>query len=235
MHELVLIRHGESDWNEQNRFTGWADVDLTAKGVAQARAVGRALRAAGFSFDVAYTSVLKRTIRSQWLMFEEMDLMWVPIVPTWRLNERHYGALTGLDKKEAELRFGAEQIRTWRRSFEEPPPLLAPDDPRTSYDDPRYRDLDRSQLPLTESLKDVVARVLPFWDDTIAPAILDGQRVVIQAHGNSIRALMKYLDDMTDEAVAALEIPNGTPIIYELDNGLRAQRRYDVPVSLGEA
>jgi 2,3-bisphosphoglycerate-dependent phosphoglycerate mutase len=233
MPELVLIRHGESDWNEQNRFTGWADVDLTAKGVAQARAVGRTLLAAGFSFDVAYTSVLKRTIRSQWLMFDEMDLMWVPIVPTWRLNERHYGALTGLDKKEAELRYGAQQIRTWRRSFSDPPPVLSLDDQRTFFDDPRYRELQRSQIPFTESLKDVVERVLPFWNETIAPAVLGGKRVVIQAHGNSIRALMKYLDDMTDDAVAALEIPNGTPIIYELDDGLRAQRHYYIPASSG--
>ena len=233
MHQLVLIRHGESTWNEENRFTGWADVDLTAKGLAQARAVGKSLEAAGFGFDVAYTSVLKRSVRSQWAMFEEMDLMWVPIVPAWRLNERHYGALTGLGKAEAELQYGARQIQVWRRSFSTRPPTLLPDDTRNPYDDPRYRELDRTQIPLTESLEDVVKRALPFWHANIAPAIRSGRRVVIQAHGNSIRALMKYLDTMTDAAVAAMEIPNAVPIVYELDEKLRALRHYDVPVGSG--
>ena len=230
MHTLVLIRHGESAWNQENRFTGWIDIDLTRDGIAQARAAGNVLKRAGFSFDLAYTSVLKRTIRSQWLIFDAMDLMWVPIIPSWRLNEKHYGALTGMSKSETAQRYGAEQVHLWRRSYDVSPPPLDPADPRTSYGDSRYAHLDRSQIPLTECLKDTVARVLPLWRESIAPAIRSGKRIVINAHGNSIRALVKYLDGISDDAIAGLDIPNGIPIVYELDAALRPLRRYDVDV-----
>ncbi len=230
MHTLVLIRHGESAWNQENRFTGWIDIDLTRDGIAQARAAGNVLKRAGFSFDLAYTSVLKRTIRSQWLIFDAMDLMWVPIIPSWRLNEKHYGALTGLSKSETAQRYGAEQVHLWRRSYDVSPPPLEPTDPRTAYGDPRYAHLERSQIPLAECLKDTVARVLPLWRESIAPAIRSGKRVVINAHGNSIRALVKYLDNISDDAIAGIDIPNGIPIVYELDAALRPLRRYDVDV-----
>lgn len=228
MHTLVLIRHGESSWNQENRSTGWIDIDLTQKGIAQARAAGDMLKNAGFDFDLAFTSVLKRAIRSQWLIFEAMDLMWVPIVPSWRLNERHYGALTGLNKAETAKRYGAEQMHIWRRSFDIPPPPLDAADMRASFDDPRYASLERSQIPLTECLKDTVARVLPLWRESVSPAIRSGKRVVINAHGNSIRALIKYLDGISDESIASLDIPNGIPIVYELDTKLQPIRRYNI-------
>ncbi|RJG03259.1 2,3-diphosphoglycerate-dependent phosphoglycerate mutase [Noviherbaspirillum sedimenti] len=226
MHTLVLIRHGESTWNQENRFTGWVDIDLTKKGMAQARVAGEALKKAGFDFDLAFTSVLKRAIRSQWLIFEAMDLMWVPIAPHWRLNERHYGALTSLNKADTAERYGAEQARVWHRSFDIPPPPLDRADARTFYDDPRYAALDQSQIPLTECLKDTVNRVLPLWHESIAPAIRSGKRVIINAHGNSIRALIKCLGDISDQSIAGLDIPNGIPIVHELDEELRVLRRY---------
>lgn len=226
MYQLVLIRHGESTWNQENRFTGWVDVDLTDTGIAQAQEAGRLLKQAGFTFDVAYTSVLKRAIRTLWHVQEEMDLLWIPVEHEWRLNERHYGALSGLNKAETAAKFGDEQVLIWRRSYDTPPPALSTDDERTSYADPRYAKLSREQIPLTECLKDTVARVLPLWNDQIAPAILAGQRVVIAAHGNSIRALVKYLDNISDQEIVGLNIPNGTPLVYELDANLKPIRHY---------
>lgn len=221
MTQLVLLRHGESQWNLENRFTGWADVDLTPKGEAEARRAGAALKAAGFEFDLAITSVLRRAIRTQWLALAELDRMWLPGLMDWRLNERHYGALTGLNKAETTARHGEEQVRRWRRSYAERPPPLPPDDPRTSYADPRYRALPREQIPLTECLRDTVLRVRPCWAETIAPALRAGRRLLISAHHNSLRAMIKDLDDISDEAIAGVEIPNGIPLVYELDAGLR--------------
>jgi 2,3-bisphosphoglycerate-dependent phosphoglycerate mutase len=226
MYKLVLMRHGESTWNLENRFTGWTDVDLTDKGVAEARHAGKLLQQAGLSFDLAYTSVLKRAIRTLWLTLDEMDLMWIPIVNDWRLNERHYGALQGLNKAETAAQYGDQQVLLWRRSYDVPPNPLAPDDERTSYNDPRYATLKREQIPLTECLKDTVVRVLPAWNDSIAPAIRSGKRVVISAHGNSLRALIKYLDGISDADIVGLNIPNGVPLVYELDADLKPIKSY---------
>ena len=220
MYKLVLIRHGESTWNLENRFTGWTDVALTATGVAQAREAGRLLKAEGFDFDIAYTSVLQRAIWTLWHALDEMDRVWLPIVNDWRLNERHYGALQGLNKAETAKKFGDEQVRVWRRSYDTPPPALDAGDPRCEGGDRRYAALAPGQVPLTECLKDTVARVLPFWNDTLAPAIRSGRRVVVSAHGNSMRALVKYLDGISDEAIVGLNIPNGVPLVYELDASL---------------
>ena len=226
MYKLVLIRHGESTWNLENRFTGWVDVDLTDTGVAQARQGGQLLKEAGFTFDVAYTSVLKRAIRTLWHVQDEMDLMWIPVRNEWRLNERHYGALAGLNKAETARKYGDEQVLVWRRSYDTPPPALEPTDERASFNDPRYANVPREEVPLTECLKDTVARVMPLWNESIAPDIKSGKRVVIAAHGNSIRALVKYLDQISDDDIVGLNIPNGTPLVYELDADLRPLRHY---------
>ena len=226
MHKLVLIRHGESLWNLENRFTGWTDVDLTPAGVAQAMAAGKLLRAEGYAFDLAYTSMLKRAIHTLWYCLDEMDCTWLPVVKSWRLNERHYGALQGLNKAEMAKQYGDEQVLIWRRSYDTPPPALTPDDPRCERTDRRYAGLAPHEVPLTECLKDTVARVLPFWNDTMAPAIRAGQRVVVAAHGNSIRALVKYLDGISDTDIVGLNIPNGIPLVYELDADLKPLRHY---------
>jgi 2,3-bisphosphoglycerate-dependent phosphoglycerate mutase len=226
MHKLVLIRHGESTWNLENRFTGWTDVDLTETGIAQARNAGQTLKAAGYDFDVAYTSVLKRATRTLWHVLDEMDRTWLPVVNSWRLNERHYGALQGLNKAETARQYGDAQVLLWRRSYDVPPPALEPGDPRSERGDLRYAKLKPEQIPLTECLKDTVARVLPFWSESMAPAIKAGRRVVVAAHGNSIRALAKYLDDISDADIVGLNIPNGTPLVYELDADLKPIRHY---------
>ncbi|AEK63886.1 2,3-diphosphoglycerate-dependent phosphoglycerate mutase [Collimonas fungivorans] len=226
MYKLVLMRHGESTWNLANRFTGWVDVDLTEKGVAEARQAGQLLKEAGFTFDLAYTSVLKRAIRTLWGTLDEMDLMWLPVRHHWRLNERHYGALQGLNKAETAAKYGDEQVMVWRRSYDTPPMPLEPGDPRTSYDDPRYAGLKREEIPLTECLKDTVARVLPFWNDEIAPSIRSGKRIIISAHGNSLRALIKMLDGISDQDIVGLNIPNGQPLVYELDADLKPIKSY---------
>ena len=226
MHKLVLIRHGESTWNLENRFTGWTDVELTPTGVEQAREAGRLLKAAGHEFDVAYTSVLKRAIWTLWYALEEMDRTWLPEVKDWRLNERHYGALQGLNKADMAKQYGDEQVLVWRRSYDTPPPVLDANDPRGQRNDPRYANLKPGQVPLTECLKDTVARVLPLWNETLAPAIRSGQRLVIAAHGNSIRALVKYLDGISDADIVGLNIPNGIPLVYELDADLKPIRHY---------
>ena len=226
MHKLVLIRHGESTWNLENRFTGWTDVDLTPTGVEQARNAGRLLKAEGYEFDLAYTSVLKRAIRTLWHCLDEMDRMWLPILKHWRLNERHYGALQGLNKADMARQYGDEQVLVWRRSYDTPPPALEPGDPRGERGDPRYARLQPEDVPLTECLKDTVARVLPFWTESMAPAISAGKRLVVSAHGNSIRALMKYLDGVSDGDIVGLNIPNGIPLVYELDAGLKPIRHY---------
>jgi len=226
MHKLVLIRHGESTWNLENRFTGWTDVPLTATGVLQAQQAGQLLKDAGYDFDVAYTSVLKRAVWTLWHALDTMDRTWLPVKHDWRLNERHYGALQGLNKADMAERFGAEQVLIWRRSYNTPPPALQPDDPRSERGDPRYAKLLPDQIPLAECLKDTVARVLPFWSERIAPALLSGQRVVISAHGNSIRALVKYLDGIADDDIVGLNIPNGIPLVYELDAQLKSVKSY---------
>ena len=226
MYKLVLMRHGESTWNLENRFTGWTDVDLTEQGIAEARAAGRLLREAGFSFDLAYTSVLKRAIRTLWVTLDEMDLMWLPIVHSWRLNERHYGALQGLNKAETAAQYGEQQVLAWRRSYDTPPNPLAPDDPRSAVGDPRYARLTADEIPLTECLKDTVARVMPLWDESIAPAIRAGKRIIISAHGNSLRALIKMLDDISDTDIVGLNVPNGQPLVYELDTALKPIKSY---------
>jgi 2,3-bisphosphoglycerate-dependent phosphoglycerate mutase len=226
MYKIVLMRHGESTWNLANRFTGWVDVDLTEKGVAEARQAGHLLQQAGFTFDLAYTSVLKRAIRTLWGTLDEMDLMWLPVKHHWRLNERHYGALQGLNKAETAAKYGDEQVMVWRRSYDTPPLPLDPSDPRTSYADPRYASLKRDEIPLTECLKDTVARVLPFWNDEIAPSIRSGKRIIISAHGNSLRALIKMLDGISDEDIVGLNIPNGQPLVYELDADLKPIKSY---------
>jgi 2,3-bisphosphoglycerate-dependent phosphoglycerate mutase len=223
MPTLVLLRHGESTWNKENRFTGWTDVDLSDTGRAEAEKAGRLLKSAGLTFDVAYTSVLKRAIRTCWLALDELDLLWIPVYRSWRLNERHYGALQGLNKAETAERHGDDQVKIWRRSYDIPPPALTADDPRHPSRDPRYAALPPADLPLTESLKDTVARFLPYWDDTIAPAIHDGKRVLIAAHGNSLRALVKYLDRISDQDIVELNIPTGVPLVYELDDRLNAR------------
>ncbi|MEO8373322.1 MAG: 2,3-diphosphoglycerate-dependent phosphoglycerate mutase [Candidatus Solibacter sp.] len=226
MKKLVLLRHGESTWNKENRFTGWTDVDLSEKGRQEAKEAGEVLREGGYVFDVAYTSVLKRAIRTLWTALDVMDLMWIPVHRSWRLNERHYGALQGLNKAETAAKFGEEQVKIWRRSYDIPPPVLTPDDERFPGHDPRYKDLSPAELPLTECLKDTVARFLPLWHETIAPAIQSGQRVVIAAHGNSLRALVKYLDNVSERDIVELNIPTGMPLVYELDDDLKALNRY---------
>jgi 2,3-bisphosphoglycerate-dependent phosphoglycerate mutase len=224
MHKLVLLRHGESDWNRENRFTGWTDVDLAATGIEEARRGGRVLLEQGFTFDVAYTSLLKRAIRTLWIVLDGMDLMWVPVHRSWRLNERHYGALQGLNKAETAAKHGEEQVKVWRRSYDVPPPALDRADPRFSGHDRRYADLTDAELPRAESLKDTVARFLPYWHGTIAPAVKAGKRVVVAAHGNSLRALVKHLDGIGDEDIVGLNIPTGVPLVYELDDELRPVR-----------
>ena len=226
MYKIVLMRHGESTWNLENRFTGWTDVDLTEKGAAEARHAGKLLKEAGFSFDLTYTSVLKRAIRTLWITLDEMDLMWLPMVHSWRLNERHYGALQGLNKAETAAKYGDEQVLVWRRSYDIPPNPLDAADPRTSFDDPRYARLKREEIPLTECLKDTVVRVMPIWNESSAPAIRAGKRVLISAHGNSLRALIKYLDGVSDQDIVKLNIPNGQPLVYELDADLKPIRSY---------
>ena len=225
MYKLVLIRHGESTWNLENRFTGWTDVDLTPTGVAQAQQAGRLLKQAGFEFDLAYTSVLKRAIWTLWHTLDQMDRTWLPVLNDWRLNERHYGALQGLNKADTARQYGDEQVLVWRRSYDTPPPALASGDPRSERSDLRYAKLAPDQVPLTECLKDTVDRVLPCWHERLAPAIRDGQRLLIAAHGNSIRALVKYLDGISDDDIVGLNIPNGIPLVYELDAELQPIRR----------
>ncbi len=226
MHKVVLLRHGESEWNRENRFTGWVDVDLSEKGRAEARSAAELLKAEGFTFDVAFTSVLKRAIRTLWIVTDEMDLLWIPVERSWRLNERHYGALQGLDKAETAAKFGEQQVKIWRRSYDIPPPPLERSDPRFPGNDARYRDLAPGELPVTECLKDTVARFLPYWHGTIAPAIRAGRRVIIAAHGNSLRALVKYLDDVSERDIVELNIPTGVPLVYELDDALRPLEHY---------
>ncbi len=226
MYKIVFMRHGESLWNRENRFTGWADIDLTEKGIAEAREAGRILKESGFTFDLTYTSVLRRAIRTLWLTLDEMDLMWLPTIHSWRLNERHYGALQGLNKAETAARYGDEQVLVWRRSYDTPPMALDPSDERTSFDDPRYAKLKREEIPLTECLRDTVARVLPIWNESIAPAIRTGKRILISAHGNSLRALIKYLDNISDTDIVSLNIPNGQPLVYELDADLKPIKSY---------
>ncbi len=226
MTKLVLLRHGESQWNLENRFTGWTDVDLTPKGVAEAHAAARLLKEGGFTFDVAYVSLLKRAIRTLWIVLDDMDLMWLPVERHWRLNERHYGDLQGLDKAETAAKFGDAQVLAWRRSYGDPPPPLKPSDPRHPSLDRRYADLARDEMPLGESLKDTVARFLPYWHECIAPAVRSGKRVIVAAHGNSLRALIKYLDDVSEQEIVGLNIPTGIPLVYELDGELKAKRHY---------
>jgi 2,3-bisphosphoglycerate-dependent phosphoglycerate mutase len=226
MHPLVLIRHGESVWNQENLFTGWTDVDLSAKGREEAAEGGRLLKQEGYVFDVAYTSVLKRAIRTLWYVLDETDLMWIPVHRDWRLNERHYGALQGLNKSETAAKYGEEQVKIWRRSYDIPPPPLEEKDPRSPFKDPRYAGLKKSQLPLTECLKDTVVRVLPCWKECIAPDIKAGKRVMIAAHGNSLRALVKYLDNVPDDEILGLNIPTAIPLVYELDANLKPLRHY---------
>jgi 2,3-bisphosphoglycerate-dependent phosphoglycerate mutase len=226
MKKLVLLRHGESNWNKENRFTGWTDVDLSEKGIQEAKAAGQTLKKEGFVFDVAYTSVLKRAIRTLWLTLDGMDLMWIPVYNSWRLNERHYGALQGLNKSETAKKYGEEQVLIWRRSYDIPPMALEKTDPRFPGNDPRYKDLTPGQLPLTECLKDTVARFLPFWHETIAPQIKSGKRVVVAAHGNSLRALVMYLDNISEDKIVSLNIPTGLPLVYELDDNLKPIKSY---------
>jgi 2,3-bisphosphoglycerate-dependent phosphoglycerate mutase len=226
MKTLVLLRHGESTWNLENRFTGWTDVDLTPKGAKEAHEAGRLLREGGYTFDLCFTSVLKRAIRTLWIVLDEMDLMWLPEHRSWRLNERHYGALQGLNKAETAAKYGEKQVHVWRRSYADPPPLLTADDSRYPGHDRRYADVPREQLPLTESLKDTVARFLPYWHERIAPEVRAGRRVVIAAHGNSLRALVKYLDGVSEEEIVGLNIPTGIPLVYELEDDLRPIRHY---------
>jgi 2,3-bisphosphoglycerate-dependent phosphoglycerate mutase len=226
MFTVVLLRHGESTWNKENRFTGWTDVDLSEKGRQEAAEAGRLLREGNYVFDIAFTSVLKRAIRTLWITLDALDLMWIPVSKSWRLNERHYGALQGLNKAETAAKHGDAQVKIWRRSYDIPPPPLSPDDERYSGRDSRYADLGGDEIPLTESLKDTVARFLPYWHETIAPAVKSGQRVIIAAHGNSLRALVKYLDNVPDDEIVELNIPTGIPLVYELDDSLRPIRHY---------
>jgi 2,3-bisphosphoglycerate-dependent phosphoglycerate mutase len=226
MKRLVLLRHGESTWNKENRFSGWIDVGLSDKGVDEAIQAGRYLAQDGYIFDIAYTSVLKRAIKTLWIVLEEMDLMWIPVYHSWRLNERHYGALQGLNKAETVERHGMEQVKIWRRSYDVPPPALTPDDPHYPGKDPRYANLRTEDIPLTECLKDVVVRFLPYWHKTIAPTVREGKQVLIAAHGNSLRALVKYLDKVPDEEIVELNIPTGVPLVYELEDDLTPIRNY---------
>lgn len=226
MYKIVLLRHGESAWNKENRFTGWTDVDLTSKGEDEARNAGVLMKEAGFQFDIAYTSVLSRAVRTLWLALEKMDLCWIPIINHWRLNERHYGALQGLNKAETAKKYGDEQVHIWRRSYDTQPPALTTDDERFPGHDRRYKDLTVEELPLTECLKDTVARFLPYWFDTIVPTIKSGKNVLIVAHGNSLRALVKYLDNVSDQEIVELNIPTGVPLVYELDAELKPIKSY---------
>jgi 2,3-bisphosphoglycerate-dependent phosphoglycerate mutase len=226
MYKIVLLRHGESVWNKENKFAGWTDVGLSEKGIEEAKEAGRYLKKEGYVFDVAFTSLLSRAIKTLWLALEEMDLMWIPIHHSWRLNERHYGALQGLNKVETAEKFGIEQTQIWRRSYDTPPPALTRDDPRWPGNDPRYADLKAEEIPLTECLKDTVARFLPYWHETIVPTIKAGKRVLIAAHGNSLRALVKYLDQISDEKIVSMNIPTGIPLVYELDEKLVPRRNF---------
>jgi len=226
MNKLVLIRHGESDWNKLNLFTGWTDVDLTEKGIEEAKNGGKLLKAEGFTFDIAYTSVLKRAIRTLWIVMDEMDLMWIPVIRDWRLNERHYGALQGLNKAETAAKYGEDQVKIWRRSYDTPPPALEISDERFPGHDPRYTNLTTNELPVTECLKDTVARFLPLWNDEIAPLVKEGKKVLIVAHGNSLRALVKHLDNVSEEDIISLNIPTGVPLVYELDENLKPIKHY---------
>ena len=226
MYTLVLLRHGESQWNLENRFTGWTDVGLTEKGREAAREAGRLLREGGYDFDVAYTSVLKRAIRTLWIALDEMDRMWIPVIRSWRLNERHYGALQGLKKAETAAKFGEEQVKVWRRSYSTPPPELTPDDERFPGHDRRYASLAKEELPLTESLKETVARAVPYWESVIAPEVKAGRRVLVAAHGNSLRAMVKYLDGISDEEIVGLNIPTGVPLVYHLDENLKPLKSF---------
>ncbi len=226
MMKLVLLRHGESTWNRENLYTGWTDVDLSEKGTAEAHDAGKLLREGGYVFDVAYTSVLKRAIRTLWIALDELDQMWIPVINSWRLNERHYGALQGLNKAQTAEKYGEAQVKIWRRSYDVRPPALTLEDPRYPGNDPRYAGLAKSDLPLAECLKDTVARFLPYWHETIAPAMRSGKRVIIAAHGNSLRALVKYLDTISDAEIVELNIPTGIPLVYELDDALKPIRHY---------
>lgn len=226
MYKIVLLRHGESQWNKENRFTGWTDVDLSEKGMEEAKKAGKTMKEAGFVFDLAFTSVLKRAIRTMNLALDEMDLLWIPVLKSWRLNERHYGALQGLNKAETAAKYGDEQVHIWRRSYDVQPPALSENDERYPGFDPRYHDLTKAELPLTECLKDTVARFLPYWHETIAPTIKSGKRVIIVAHGNSLRSLVKYLDNIPDEDIVELNIPTGVPLVYELDESLKPIKHY---------
>jgi len=226
MHKVVLLRHGESTWNKENRFTGWVDVDLSERGMAEGHEAAKVLKEEGYTFDLAYTSVLKRAIRTLWIVLDDMDLMWIPVYRSWRLNERHYGGLQGLDKAEMAARHGEEQVHIWRRSYDIRPPALTKSDPMYPGTDPRYRDLTEQELPLTECLKDTVARFLPYWHEVIAPVVKEGKRVLIAAHGNSLRALVKYLDKVPDEVIPGLNIPTGVPLVYELDDNLQPLKHY---------
>lgn len=226
MYKIVLLRHGQSTWNLENRFTGWTDVDLTDLGREEARKAGELLKAEGFKFDIAYTSVLKRAIRTLWIALDEMDMMWLPVEKSWRLNERHYGALQGLNKSETAEKFGADQVHTWRRSYDTPPDPLETSDERHPGNDPRYKGLTEKELPATECLKDTVERFLPYWHESIAPAVKSGKGVLVTAHGNTIRALVMYLDKISEEAIADVNIPTGIPLVYELDADLKAIKSY---------
>ncbi|MEP0862006.1 MAG: 2,3-diphosphoglycerate-dependent phosphoglycerate mutase [Ignavibacterium sp.] len=226
MYKVVLLRHGESIWNKENRFTGWTDVDLSDKGKEEAKKAGEVLKSEGYTFDIAYTSVLKRAIRTLWIVLDEMDLMWIPVIRHWRLNERHYGALQGLNKAETAKQYGEEQVKIWRRSYDIQPPALEKSDPRYPGHDPRYKELSESELPLTECLKDTVARFVPYWEGTIATMVKSGKRVLITAHGNSLRALVKYLDNIPDNEIVELNIPTGIPLVYELDTNLKPIKHY---------
>ena len=226
MYKLVLLRHGESTWNKENRFTGWTDVGLSEKGLAEAAAAGQLLKTGGYAFDIAFTSVLKRAIKTLWTVLEEMDRMWIPVHHSWRLNERHYGALQGLNKAETAAKFGEAQVLVWRRAYDTPPPALEIGDPRLETGDPRYAGLADGEFPLTECLKDTVDRFLPYWHETIAPAVISGKSVVVAAHGNSLRALIKYLDNMSDADIVNLNIPTAQPLVYELDDNLKPIRHY---------
>jgi 2,3-bisphosphoglycerate-dependent phosphoglycerate mutase len=226
MYKVVLLRHGESDWNRENRFTGWTDVDLSEKGLGEAKAAGQLMKKDGYTFDIAYTSVLKRAIRTLWIALDEMELQWIPVHRNWRLNERHYGALQGLNKSETAAKYGEQQVKVWRRSYDIPPPALERSDERFPGHDRRYADLLPTELPMTECLKDTVARFLPMWHDTIAPTIKTGKRVIIAAHGNSLRALVKYLDNVSDAEIVELNIPTGIPLVYELDANLKPIKHY---------
>jgi len=226
MKKLVLLRHGESEWNRQNRFTGWTDVDLSVQGVVEAEKAGNLLKDNNFTFDIAYTSVLKRGIRTLWIVLDKMDLMWIPVFRSWRLNERHYGALQGLYKSKLAAELGEEQVLIWRRSYDTPPPTLKTSDPRYPGNDKRYEDLESKDIPLTECLKDTVERFLPYWHDIIAPTIKSGKNILISAHGNSLRALVKYLDNVSEDEIVKLNIPTGIPLIYELDDDLKPIQHY---------